>query len=87
MSLEESVLIMSKHAERKQSQRVAVQVWKAMQDEVRTVAVKVLNTSNTGNDRLVQAFWREIERLAECRDMNVLQLYGVSIRGVSSMEI
>ena len=60
----------------------AMQVFKAVQDDVREVAVKVLNTSTDSDDRQVQGFWNEIERLADCRDAHVLQFYGAAQRGV-----
>ena len=59
-----------------------MQVFKALQDDVRLVAVKLLNTGGTGNASQTQMFWREIEQLADCRDSNVLQFYGAAINDV-----
>lgn len=51
-------------------------MYKALHDDVRLVAVKLLNTGGTGNAAQTQMFWREIEQLAECRDAHLLQFYG-----------
>lgn len=42
-------------------------VFRAMQNEVREVAIKV-STVNLSTDPLQNRFWREIEFLAGCRD-------------------
>lgn len=52
------------------------QVYKALHDDVRFVAVKLLHTDGTGDAMQTQLFWREIEQLAECRDAHLLQFYG-----------
>lgn len=56
-------------------------VYKALQDDVRIVAVKL---SDTGEERgkHINAFWREIELIANCRDRNILQFYGAAVNGV-----
>lgn len=61
--------------------RAHMQVYKAYQDGVRLVAVKV----STTDDRLgkhIEGFWREIELIASCRDRNILQFYGAAVNGV-----
>lgn len=54
------------------------QVYKAVQDDVRTVAVKVsqagaqVGLSISGERRMSRNFWAEIKHLADCRDANIL---------------
>ncbi|KAK9800750.1 hypothetical protein WJX73_006039 [Symbiochloris irregularis] len=60
-------------------------VYKAVQDDVRTVAVKVsqssaqLGLSLSGDDRMSRSFWAETRRLADCRDANILTFYGAAV--------
>ncbi|KAK9812044.1 hypothetical protein WJX73_000926 [Symbiochloris irregularis] len=54
-------------------------VYKALQDNVRFVAVKI---SEKGTDRRQdEAFWQEVEIIANCRDRNILQFYGAAVHG------
>ena len=53
-------------------------VFLAVQDDVRTVAVKIsqagagLGLSLSGERRMSRNFWAETKRLADCRDANIL---------------
>ncbi|KAK9801359.1 hypothetical protein WJX73_010330 [Symbiochloris irregularis] len=55
-------------------------VYKALHNGVKLVAVKVCNNSEE-HERHAQAFWREIELIASCRDRNILQFYGAAVNG------
>ncbi|KAK9801337.1 hypothetical protein WJX73_005762 [Symbiochloris irregularis] len=59
-------------------------VYKALHNGVRHVAVKL---SNSGEEHAghIQAFWREIELIASCRDANILQFYGACTSGAEVM--
>ncbi|KAK9801972.1 hypothetical protein WJX73_004080 [Symbiochloris irregularis] len=56
-------------------------VYKALQNGVREVAVKISETMQQGRASDHDAFWREIELIAHCRDRNVLQFYGAAVNG------
>ncbi|KAK9793506.1 hypothetical protein WJX73_010306 [Symbiochloris irregularis] len=57
-------------------------VYKALQDGVRIVAVKISNNDiSLKTSRNNNAFWREIELIASCRDRNILQFYGAAVNG------
>ena len=63
---------------------VHLQVYKAVQDDVRTVAVKVSHVSaqpglsaSLEGGKASQRFWLEIEQLADCRDTHILQVYSL----------
>ncbi|KAK9802780.1 hypothetical protein WJX73_002443 [Symbiochloris irregularis] len=60
-------------------------VYKAVQDDVRTVAIKVsqagaqVGLSLSGERRVSRNFWAEIKHLADCRDANILTFYGAAV--------
>ena len=58
-------------------------VYKAVQDDVRVVAVKLANTGEEGNAKHIEAFWKEAELLASLHDKNVVQFFGAAVSGVS----
>lgn len=55
-------------------------VFKAVQDDVRTVAVKISHAEAQAGltlsreDKAVRDFWEEIQRLADCRDTHILNV-------------
>lgn len=63
---------------------VCMQVYKALQNGVRIVAIKLSDTGE-GRGKHVPAFWREIELIANCRDRNILQFYGAAVNGVRAI--
>lgn len=65
----------------------ARQVYKAVQDDVRTVAVKLSNKGSDGGAACDNMFWKEIELIAELRDRNLLQFYGAAITDVRQRPI
>lgn len=65
---------------------LAVQVYKALHNGVKPVAVKICINSDE-HARQNQAFWREIELIASCRDRNILQFYGACMKGVRIIEV
>ncbi|KAK9794056.1 hypothetical protein WJX73_000968 [Symbiochloris irregularis] len=60
-------------------------VFKAVQDDVRMVAVKISHSNTqTGltlsrEDKTMRDFWDEIKRLADCRDTHILQFFGAAV--------
>lgn len=85
------------HAHVQQGGRVAavltwrlpcMQVYRGVQDDVRTVAVKISHQgaaaelSLSGQDRMSRNFWAETRRLADCRDANILTFYGAALHEV-----
>ena len=65
-----------------------MQVFKAVQDDVRIVAVKLSHNDNDSGVASINAFWREIETIADLRDRNVgsvmqlvPQLHAVMLQG------
>ena len=48
-----------------------LQVFKAVQDDVRIVAVKLSHNDAASGVASTNAFWREIETIADLRDRNV----------------
>ena len=62
-----------------------MQVYKATQDNVRTVAVKLLNDDKAHTPAEANDFWNEVEVLGDLRDKHILQFYGAAISGVSLM--
>ncbi|KAK9801331.1 hypothetical protein WJX73_005324 [Symbiochloris irregularis] len=54
-------------------------VYKALQDHVRVVAVKI--SAGGMSRRHDNSFWREIDIIANCRDRNILQFYGAAVHG------
>ena len=58
-------------------------VYKAVQDDVRVVAVKLAYTGEEGSAMQIEAFWKEAELLASLHDNNIVQFFGAAVSGVS----
>ena len=60
-----------------------MQVYKARLDDVRDVAVKLLNPGTADADLTLQKFVREVNIMRACCDRNIVSLLGAWARHVS----